>query len=112
MGLGIFQDMKLTNGVYTCHGSANPTHGGVSVLYRPSPRYTVEAVQQFRPNIVVFHLEMGGAAMIHCQMLPRLQRHLNDRECRCKECPQGADLMVAGDLNFNLAEPEGDWRED
>ena len=29
-----------------------------------------------------------------------------------KECPQGADLMVAGDLNFNLAEPEGDWRED
>ena len=27
-----------------------------------------------------------------------------------KELPWGDKLLVAGDLNVNLAEPEGDWR--
>ena len=29
-----------------------------------------------------------------------------------KERPEGAELLVAGDMNVNLAEPEGDWREE
>ena len=29
-----------------------------------------------------------------------------------KEHPKGAELLVAGDMNKNLAEPEGDWREE
>ena len=29
-----------------------------------------------------------------------------------KECPKGSELLVAGDMNINLAEPEGDWREE
>ena len=29
-----------------------------------------------------------------------------------KDCLQGAELLVAGDLNVNLAEPEGDRREE
>ena len=28
-----------------------------------------------------------------------------------KECPQGAELLEAGDLNANLADPEGEWRD-
>ena len=27
-----------------------------------------------------------------------------------KERPRGAKLLVVGDFNVNLAEPEGDWR--
>ena len=27
-----------------------------------------------------------------------------------KERPQGAKLLVAGDFNVELADPEGDWR--
>ena len=50
MDLGIFQETKLTGGVYTC-GSAGYSviamdapiqhRGGVAVFYRPSPRYAV-----------------------------------------------------------------------
>ena len=29
-----------------------------------------------------------------------------------KECPRGAKLLVAGDLNVNPADPEGDRREE
>ena len=44
--------------------------------------------------------------------LPR--QHSNDRECRpgLKECPWSAKLLLKGDLNVNLAETEGDWREE
>ena len=28
-----------------------------------------------------------------------------------KECPRGAELLVAGDMNVNLAYPKGDRRE-
>ena len=27
-----------------------------------------------------------------------------------KERPGGTELLVSGDFNINLAEPEGDWR--
>ena len=29
-----------------------------------------------------------------------------------KERPKRAELLVAGDMNTNLADPEGDWREE
>ena len=29
-----------------------------------------------------------------------------------RERPKGVELMVAGNLNINFAEPEGDWREE
>ena len=68
MYLGIFQETKITDGVYT-HGSvgyivvATDTpiwhRDGVVVFYRPSPRFSVEAVQKFWPNVIGFHLAMG-----------------------------------------------------
>ena len=68
MDLGIFQETKVTNGVYT-RGSYiysvistdAPSHhrGGVAVFYRPSPHYAVESIQKFGPNIVGFHLATG-----------------------------------------------------
>ena len=68
MYLGIFQETKLTGGVYTCGldryrivtTDAPRQHcGGVAVLYRTSTRYTMEAIQQFGPNVVVFQLVTG-----------------------------------------------------
>ena len=59
MDLGIFQETKIANGVYT-RGSARYSvvatdapsrhHGGVAVFYCPSPHFAVEAVQQFGPE--------------------------------------------------------------
>ena len=58
MEMGIFQETKLTGGVYTC-GSAGYSivametpsrhRGGVAVFYQPTPGYTVEAIQKFGP---------------------------------------------------------------
>ena len=68
MDLGIFQETKITDGIYT-RGSARysvvamdvPSQhcGGVSVFYRPAPHFAVEAVQQFRTNVVGFQLATG-----------------------------------------------------
>ena len=68
LDLGIFQETKLTDGVYT-HGLAKYSvvttdtpsghRGGVAVFYWPSPRYAVEAIQQFSPNVVGFQLATG-----------------------------------------------------
>ena len=68
MDLGIFQETKVTDRIYTrgsdgCSVVATDTlrryRGGVAVFYRPAPHFAVEAVRQFRPNVVGFQLETG-----------------------------------------------------
>ena len=69
MDLGIFQEKKVTDGMYT-RGSAGysivatdaPSRHcrGVAVFHRPSPHFAVEAVQQFGPNIIGFQLVKGA----------------------------------------------------
>ena len=68
MNLGIFQETKLKNGVYTRESDrysvvATDTpsrhRDGVAVFFRPSPCYMVEDVHQFGTNVVSFQLEMG-----------------------------------------------------
>ena len=61
MDLGIFQETKLTDEIYT-RGSdgysvvstdAPSRHcGGVAVFHRPVPYFAVEAVQPFVPNFI------------------------------------------------------------
>ena len=52
--------------------------------------------------------------MVHFWMLPGPQRHLNNRECCCSAqiAPQGCQTSGGGDLNVNLAEPEGYQRKE
>ena len=63
MEMGIFQDTKLNNGVYTCNSDGSSVvatdapslHcGGVAIFYRPSLRFAAKAVHQFGPNVVRF----------------------------------------------------------
>ena len=67
MDLGIFQEKKLTNNVYTCGwdgfsvvttDAPNPYYGRVAVFCRTSLHYAVENVQQFGTNVFGFSLEM------------------------------------------------------
>ena len=61
MDLGIFQETKVIDGIYT-RGSAGYSvvatdapsqhHGGVAVFHWPAPNFAVEAVQQFGPNVI------------------------------------------------------------
>ena len=56
MDLGILQETKLTDGIYTRRSAgyslvatdAPSRHrGGVEIFHRPAPHFAVEAVQQF-----------------------------------------------------------------
>ena len=69
MDLGIFQDTKLTDGIYT-RGLAGYSviatdapirhHDGVAVFHWPAPHFAVKAVQQFGPNVILFQLVTGA----------------------------------------------------
>ena len=69
MDLGIFQETKLTDGIYT-NGSAGyrvvatdaPSRHrcGVAVFHRLAPHLEVEAVQQFAPNVIGFQFVTGA----------------------------------------------------
>ena len=69
MDLGIFQETKCTDGIYTrklagysffATDAPSRHRGGVAFFYRPSPHFEVEAVRQFGPNVVAFQLETGA----------------------------------------------------
>ena len=69
MDLGIFQETKCTDGIYTRESAGYSVvaidapirhRGGVAVFYQPSPHFSVEAVQQFVPNVVGFQLATGA----------------------------------------------------
>ena len=68
MDLGIFQETKVTDGIYTRRSAgysviatdAPSRHcGGVAVFHQPAPHFVVGAVQQFVPNVAGFQLAMG-----------------------------------------------------
>ena len=68
MDLGIFQEMKLMDRIYTrglagysfvATDAPSRHRGGVVIFHRPAPHFAVEAVQQFGPNIIGFQLVTG-----------------------------------------------------
>ena len=68
MDLGILQETKLTDGIYTC-GSAGYSviatdalsrhRGGIALFYRSKPHFVVEAVEKFGPNVLGFQVATG-----------------------------------------------------
>ena len=67
MDMGIFQETKITNGVYTrglagysvvATDTPSRHRGRVAVFFWPSPSFAVEAVQQFGPNAFGFQMVM------------------------------------------------------
>ena len=117
MDLGIFQENKFTDGIYT-HESAGynivatdaPSRHrvGVAVFYRPSPHFAVGDVRQFGPNIVGFQLATGARRcyIIGCDRAPNDTSTIESVVAALKERPRGAALLVTGDLNTTLTEPD------
>ena len=82
------------------------------MFYWPAPYFAVEAVQQFGPNVVGFHLATGERRwyIVVCYLAPDNTLTIESVVAALKERPCGAELLVAGDFNVKLSEPEGDWR--
>ena len=119
LDLGIFQETKIIDGVYTC-GSAGYSviakdtpsrqRDGVAVFYRESPRFTVDSIQNFGPDIASFQLVTGERQwfIIGCYPPPYNASVIQSVVAALRGFPQRSELMVAGDFNAELAPPDGD----
>ena len=123
MDLGIFQETKLTDGIYTrgldeysvgVTDAPSLNRGGVAISHRPAPHFVVEAVKQFGPNVIWFQLATGVQQwyIVRCYLAPDDTSTIERFVKALKERPKGTELIVAGDLNINFAAPEGNRREE
>ena len=82
------------------------------MFHRLAPHFTVETVQQFAPNVVGFQMVTGERqwCIVGCYLAPNNTSEIERVVKALRERPKGAELLVAGDLNVNLATPEGDRR--
>ena len=121
MDLGTFQETKDTDGSYT-RGSAGysvaatdmPSRqcSGMAVFHQLAPRFGVESVHKFGPNVVIFQLATGERRLyiLVCHLSPNDTSTIESVVAALKERPIGAKLLVVGDFHANLAESEGDRR--
>ena len=121
MDLGILQETKLTDGIYT-RGSAGYSvvatdapirhRGSVAIFYRSEPHFAGEAVEKFGPNVIGFQLATGARRwyIVGVYLAPDDTETMERVIEAIRSRPRGAERLVAGDLNVDLATPEGDRR--
>ena len=82
------------------------------MFYRPAPHFVVEAVQQFDTNFVGFQMATGERRwyIVGFYLAPNDTLTIDSAIAALKEQPRGAELLVAGDLNVKLSDPEVDRR--
>ena len=123
MDLCIFQGPKFTGGVYTrglagygifATDAPSRYRGRVAVFHWPLLRYAVEAIHQFWSNVISFQLVTGEQQwhIIVCYLAPDNTLTIESVIAALKDFPRGSELLVTGDLNINLEDPEGDRREE
>ena len=68
--LGVFQETKCTDGIYTRESARyrvkatdapSRHHGGVALFYMPLSLFAVEAVREYGPNVLSFEVATGGS---------------------------------------------------
>ena len=123
MDLGIIQETKLPDGIYI-RGSAgysvvatdtpSRNRGGIAIFHRPTPHFAVEAVRKYGPNVIRSQLATGARRwyIVGCYLAPDNTSTIERVVEALRDQPNGEELLVAGDLNTNLAAPEGDRREE
>ena len=121
MDLGIFQETKCTDGIYTRESDgyrvvatdAPRRHcGGVALFYRPTPLFVVEAVRYYGPNVTSFKLETGARRwyIIGCYLAPDDTSTIERVVDALRDRPKGTALVVVGDHNTDLEDSENDRR--
>ena len=116
MDLGILQETKLTYGIYTrglagysvvATDAPSRHHGGVAIFYRWEPHFAVEAVEKFGPNVIGFQLVTGARRwyIVGVYLAPYDTETMERVTGAIRSRPRGAELLVAGDFNADLATP-------
>ena len=110
MDLGIFQETKCTDEIYTRESAgyrvvatdAPSRHRGrVALLYRLSPLFAVEAVREYGPNVMSFEVATGARRwyIIGCYLAPDDNLTIERVVAALRDRPKGTVLVVAGGLN-------------
>ena len=118
MDLGILQETKLIDRIYTrwlagysvVATDAPILHrGSVAIFHWPALHFAVEAVQNYRPNMIGYQLATGARQwyIVGCYLATDDSSTMERVVEALRSRPRGAEMMVAGDLNANLAKPEG-----
>ena len=121
MDLGILQEKKCTDGIYTNESSGyrvvatdSPSHnrGGVALFYRPSPLFEVEAVWEYGPNVLSFEVATGARRwyIIGCYLAPDDAETIEQVVTALGDRPKGTALIVVGDLSTDLGDTENNRR--
>ena len=87
-------------------------HGGVALFYRSEPHFVMEAVEKFGPNVLGFQLATGVRQwyIVGVYIAPEDTETMERVVEAIRRKPRGAELLVAGDFNVDIAAPEGDRR--
>ena len=121
MDLGIFQETKCTDGIYTRESAgyhvvatdAPSRHRGrMALFYRPSPLFAVEAVREYEPNVMSFEVATGARRwyIIRCYLAPDDTKTIERVVTTLGDRPKVTALVVVGDLNTDLEDSESDRR--
>ena len=121
MDLGIFQDTKFTDGIYTRESARyhvvatdaqSRHHGGVALLYRPSPLFAVGSVREYGPKVMCFEVVTGARQwyIIGCYLAPGDTLTIERVVAALRDRPKGTALVVAAGLNTYLEDSENDRR--
>ena len=113
MDLGIFQETKCTDGIYTRESvgycvvatdAPSRHHVGVALFYRPSPLFAVGAVRQYGPNAMSFELATVARwwYIIGYYLAPDNTSTIESVVAALKDRPKVTALVVTGDLNTAL----------
>ena len=116
MDLGILQETTLTDGIYTRRSAGysviatdapSQHRGGVALFYRSESHFVVEAVEKFGPNVLRFQLATGARRWysVVVYIAPKDTTTMERVVEAIRRKPQGAELLVAGDFNVNIAAP-------
>ena len=113
MDLGIFQEKKCTDGIYSretavyrvvATDTSSQHRGGVALFYRPSPLFAVEAVREYGTNVMSFEVVTGARRwyIIGCYLAPDATETIERVVTALVDRPKGTALIVAGDLSTDL----------
>ena len=72
----------------------------------------MEAVRKYGPNVMIFEVATGARRwyIIRCYLSPDNTLTIESVVAALKYRPKGTELVVVGDLNMELEDPENDQR--
>ena len=79
------------------------------IFYCKANHFAIKELRLHSPSVISFQLVTGRRKwhVVGCYISPSNASTIEDVTASIRDQPYGAELLVSGDLNANLAEPEG-----